>query len=67
MEIDDDELEALRRDALRYRWLREDQNLGNDYRTAFVWINPHSDRAISFGGELDSTIDAALKENNGNS
>lgn len=51
--IDDaaDELEAMRKDAERYRWLR-------DAAAAFV-VRPFADKP---GAEWDAAIDAAMKD-----
>jgi len=51
------ENEALRKDAARYRWLRDETADGPNIQVA-EWIGPHEYQMT--GVELDSAIDAAL-------
>ncbi|WP_085637961.1 MULTISPECIES: hypothetical protein [unclassified Pseudomonas] len=53
------ENEALRKDAERYRWLRDGTAVGPNIQVA-EWHGPHEYPMA--GVELDSAIDAALSE-----
>lgn len=63
------ELEALRKDAERYRWLRSQRDLGPHGTKGLpwvVWVRP--DKSIPTLGPLvsedcDAAIDAALRSN----
>lgn len=66
------EIERLRKDAERYRWLRAiDDNAPLDasgYPSLTQWKLVVSDRAgrLLFGKELDAAIDAAMREQGAN-
>ncbi len=60
-----DEIEALRKDAERYRWLRDDGDGPANAIAAAVaeGDNEHGGEYVSwlYGDELDAAIDAAMK------
>lgn len=55
-----EEVVALRRDAERYRWLRDDAMTGTKHDPAVLKDGPADCCEFMFGGELDETIDAAM-------
>lgn len=57
------ELEALRADALRYRWLREECNIAYEPSEPIQLIvcNPGMEEANKWREEIDSAIDEARK------
>ena len=54
-----DEIERLRKDAERYRWLRDAKTDWSDARIVMLYAGPDFDRMA--GDELDAAIDAALQ------
>jgi type II secretory pathway pseudopilin PulG len=54
------ELEAARKDAERYRWLRDDA--ANQSDSWAIGVYPADERCIVTGAELDAAIDAALSK-----
>jgi hypothetical protein len=54
----DAEIEALRKDAERYRWLRENRVSENDdgEKCVYFWAD------FGYSGGLDAAIDAAMRE-----
>lgn len=61
----EDEVATLRKDAKRYRWLRDDAANGTRHDPAVLKDGPTDDCEFMFGGELDAAIDAAMGEGNG--
>jgi len=65
---DDSELEALRKDAERYRWLRDANRMDGDddgfgqegaIGSIFVCVRPGEAHSV-FGERLDEALDAAM-------
>lgn len=54
------EVEAYRKDADRYRWLRNDAMTGTRHDPAVLKDGPTDCCEFMFGDELDAAIDAAM-------
>lgn len=54
------EVEAYRKDAERYRWLRNDAMTGTKHDPAVLKDGPTDCCDFMFGDELDAAIDAAM-------
>lgn len=54
------EVEAYRKDAERYRWLRNDAMNGTKHDPAVLKDGPTDCCDFMFGDELDEAIDAAM-------
>jgi len=58
------EIEALVKDAERYRWLRNDAMNGSKHDPAVLKDGPADCCEFMFDDELDSAIDAAMEKGN---
>jgi hypothetical protein len=58
------EIETLRRDAERYRWLRDKARTGEDAGEIFIGVDSprHPNRWALFESEADAAIDAAKEK-----
>lgn len=54
------EADSLRKDAERYRWLRDDAMTGTKHDPAVLKDGPADCCEFMFGDELDEAIDAAM-------
>lgn len=56
------ELAAVRADAERYLWLRDEAHQASRHAPAVLKDGPTDECSFYFGNELDAAIDAARKE-----